>query len=80
MLVDNPEDLDVLIKFSNIAEYSKNYKKKTSSNLQNYYTDGPNNDSGSNYITNLITNLESFKYETSITGVTQGNNDTNILL
>ena len=42
----------------NLLEYSKNYKKTTGS-LWNYYRDEPNNP--------LSSNLESFKYKTSIT-------------
>ena len=42
----------------NLLEYSKNYKKTTGS-LWNYYRDEPTNP--------LSSNLESFKYKTSIT-------------
>ena len=57
----NAEDLDVVMPMYNLLEYSKNYKKMTSS-LWNYYRDQPSNP--------LSSNSESFKYKTSITGNT----------
>ena len=45
----------------NFLEYSKNYRKATES-LWNYYRDEPSNP--------LSSNSESFKYKTSITGIT----------
>ena len=45
----------------NFLEYSKNYKKTTGS-LWNYYRDEPSDP--------LSSNSESFKYKTSITGIT----------
>ena len=45
----------------NFLEYNKNYRKATES-LWNYYRDEPSNP--------LSSNSESFKYKTSITGIT----------
>ena len=50
----------------NLHEYSKNYRKTTS--LWNYYRDERNDFVDSDYNANPITNSESFKYKTSITG------------
>ena len=50
----------------NLIEYSINYKK-TTGNLRNYYRDESSNP--------LSTNLESFKYKTSITGNTYNFDD-----
>ena len=67
MLIDNAEDLDVLIPMDN--EYSKNYRKTTGS-LWNYYKDELSNDTNNNNNPNKnIINSESFKYKTSITGI-----------
>ena len=64
----------------NLLECSKNYKKTTGS-LWNYYRDEPNNptlnsdDSPTvNYNADPITNSESFKYKSSITGKTSNAN------
>ena len=51
----------------NLPEYSKNYRKTTGS-LWDYYRDKPNNFPANNYNANPITNSESFKYKSSITG------------
>ena len=59
--VDNAEDLDVVMTMYNLFEYSKNYKKTTSS-LWNYYRDEPSHP--------LSSHSKSFKYKTSITGKT----------
>ena len=59
--IDNAEDLDVVMPMYNLLEYSKNYRKATSS-LWNYYRDEPSNP--------LSSDSESFKYKTSITGNT----------
>ena len=59
--IDNAENLDVVMPINNLLEYSKNYRKTTSS-LWNYYRDKPSNP--------LSSNSESFKYKTSITGNT----------
>ena len=59
--IDNAEDLNIVMLMYNLLEYSKNYKKTTSS-LLNYYRDDPSNP--------LSSNSESFKYNTSITGNT----------
>ena len=56
--INNAEDLDVVMPMYNLFEYSKNYRKRTSS-LWNYYRDEPSNPFSSN--------SESFKYKTSIT-------------
>ena len=64
--IDTAEDLDVVMPMYNLLEYSKNYKKTTSS-LRNYYRDEPSNP--------LNNSSESFKYKTSIIGKTPQNND-----
>ena len=56
--IGSAEDLDVVMPFYNLIEYSKNYRK-TTGNLWNYYRDEPSNP--------LSSNSESFKYKTSIT-------------
>ena len=73
MLIDNTEDLDVVMPIYNLIEYSKNYRKTTGS-LCNYYRDEPNNlllvgdPPIIDYNADPITNSESFKYRSSITG------------
>ena len=64
----------------NLLEYSKNYRKTTGS-LWNYYRDEPNNPPLNdddpptiNYNADPITNSESFKYKSSITGKTSNAN------
>ena len=69
VLIDNPEDLDVVLPMYNLLEYTKIYRK-TSGSLQNYYRDGPNDFPANNSKPNPITNSESFTYNTSITGKT----------
>ena len=59
-----------------MAEYSKNYKKATGS-FWNYYIDEPNNPPLDNYNSDPITNFESFKYKSSITGKTSDENTKN---
>ena len=59
--IDNAEDLDIVMPMYNFLEYSKNYRKTTSS-LWHHYRDEPSNP--------LCSNSESFKYKTSITGKT----------
>ena len=66
VLIDNAEDLDIVIPMFNLIEYSKNYSK-TSGTLWNYTIDIP---------TDPITNSESFKYNTSITGKTGNDGNT----
>ena len=70
VLVENPEDLDIVMPMYNWLEYSKNYSKAPAS-LCNYYrdelTDETNDNNGPNK--NVI-NSKSFKYKTSITGST----------
>ena len=75
VLTDN-EDLDIVIPMYNLLEYSNNYRKTTRS-FWNYYRDEPNNPPLSdddpptiNYNADPITNSESFKYKSSITGKT----------
>ena len=63
---DNAEDLNVVVPMYNLLEYSKNYRKATSS-LWNYYKDEPSNP--------LSSNSESFKYKANIVGKTPENND-----
>ena len=64
----------------NLPEYSKNYRNKTGS-FWNYYRDEPNNPPLNdddhptiNYNADPITNSESFKYKSSITGKTSNAN------
>ena len=57
-MIDNAEDLDVAMPMYNLIEYSKNYLK-ISGTLWNYYKD---------ISVDPITNSESLKYNTSITG------------
>ena len=58
--IDNAEDLDVVMPMYNLLEYSKNYRKTTSS-LWNYYRDEPNSNIGDNSITHSISNLLTIK-------------------
>ena len=73
VLIDNAEDLDVVMPMDNLLEYSKNYRKTTGS-LWNYYRDEPNNPPATDYNADPITNSESFKYKSSITGKTSNAN------
>ena len=80
VLIDNAEDLDIVMPMYNLLEYSKNYRKTTGS-LWNYYRDEPkdpplNDDDPPtiNYNADPITNSESFKYKSSITGKTSNAN------
>ena len=59
-----------------MLEYSKNYRKTTGS-LWNYYRDEPNNLPTDNYNADPITNSESFKYKSSITGIKSNANQEN---
>ena len=72
-LIYNAEDLDIVMPMYNLYEYSKKYSKTTGS-LRNYYKDEPNNPPRNDYNTDPITNSESFKYKTSITGKTSNVN------
>ena len=47
--IDDAEDLDVVMPIYNLLEYSKNYRKTTSS-LWNYYRDEPSNPLSSNHL------------------------------
>ena len=80
LLIDNPEDLDIVIPMCNLLEYCKNYRK-TTGRFWNYYRDEPNNPPLNddepptiNYNADPITNSESFKYKSSITGKTSNAN------
>ena len=73
VLIDNAEDLDIVMLMHNLLEYSKNYRKATGS-LWNYYRDEPKNPPDDNYSADAITNSESFKYKSSITGKTSNAN------
>ena len=73
VLIDNAEDLDIVMPMYNLLEYSKNYRKTTGS-LWNYYRDDPNNLPTDNYNADPLTNSESFKYKSSITGKTSNAN------
>ena len=74
VLIDNEEDLVVVMPKYNLLEYSKNYKKTTGSCWNCYRSEpsnAPLNDDNTptiNYNANPITNYESFKYKSSITG------------
>ena len=76
VLTDNAEDLDIVMPMYNLLDYSKNYSKITGS-LWNYYRDEPNNPPLNNYNADPITNSESFKYKSSITGKTSDENQEN---
>ena len=83
VLIDSEEDRDVIMPMYNLLEYSKNYRKTTGS-LWNYYRDEPNNPPlngddppAVNYNADPITNSESFKYKSSITGKTSDENQEN---
>ena len=67
----------------NLLENSKNYRKTTGS-LSNYYRDEPNNPPPNvddpptvNCNADPITNSESFKYKSNITGKTSNTNQEN---
>ena len=70
VLIENAEDLDIVMPMYNLLKHSKNYSKASAS-LWNYYrgelTDDTNDNNGPNK--NVI-NSKSFKYKTSITGIT----------
>ena len=82
VLTDN-EYLDIVMPMYNLLEYSNNYRKTTRS-FWNYYRDEPNNPPLNdddpptiNYDADPITNSESFKYKSSITGKTSNANEEN---
>ena len=58
--VDNAKDVDFVLSSYNFIKYSHNYSK-TSGSLWQYHGDEPND---------ILTNSESFKYRTKITGKT----------
>ena len=72
-LINNAEDLNIVMPMYNLFEYSKN-SRKTKGSLWNYYRDEPNNPPTDNYNADPITNSESFKYKSSITGKTSNIN------
>ena len=83
VLINNAEDLDIVKPMYNLLEYSKNDRKATGS-VWNYYRDEPNNAPLNDYDTptidynaDSITNSESFKYKSSITGITSNANQEN---
>ena len=76
VLIDNAEDLDIVMPMYNLLEYSKNYRKTTGS-FWNCYRDELNNPPSNNYNADPITNSESFKYKSSITGKTSAENQEN---
>ena len=83
VLIDNVEDLDIVMPMYNLLENSKNYRKTTGS-LSNYYRDEPNNPPPNvddpptvNCNADPITNSESFKYKSNITGKTSNTNQEN---
>ena len=83
VLIDNVEDLDIVMPMYNLLEYHKSYRKITGS-FWNYYRDESNNpplnddDTPTiNYNADPITNSESFRYKSSITGITSNANQEN---
>ena len=80
VLIDHLECIDIVMPMYNFLEYSKNYRK-TTGYFWNYYRDEPNNPPLNddypptiNYNADPITNSESFKYKSSITGKTSNAN------
>ena len=69
-LINNVEDLDVVMPVYNMIEYIKTYRNTTGS-LWNYYRDELSDDTNDiNNPSKNVINSESFKYKTSITGIT----------
>ena len=66
VVIDNAEDLDIVMPMYSFIECSKNYSK-TSGILWDYTRD---------ILADPITNSESFKYKTSITGKTANDGNT----
>ena len=58
--IDNAQDIDIVMPMYNLIEYNDNYSK-TSGSLWQYYKENPNDN---------ITQFESFKSKTKITGKT----------
>ena len=58
----------------NLLEYSKNYKKKTTGSLWNYYADEPNSDTEDNEINYTIIYSKSFDYKSNFIGSVTHNN------
>ena len=70
------DNVNMTLIIAKLLGYSKNYKKPTG-NLWNYYRDEPNDFPANNYNANPITDYESFKQKTSITGKTSNANQEN---
>ena len=69
-LINNAEDLDVAMSMYNLIEYRKNYRK-TADSLWNYHRDELADDrNDNNFLNKNVSNSESFKYKTSVTGCT----------
>ena len=82
--IDNAEDLDVVMLMYNLLEYSRNYRKTTSS-LWNYYRDEPSSSTNDDNITHSVLNSESYDYKANFieNGVTNNNltkNDVKIVV
>ena len=70
VLAENAEDLDIVIPMYNLLEYSKNYSK-TSASLWNYSRDELIDETNyNNGLNKNVINSKSFKYKTSIAGIT----------
>ena len=76
VLIDKAEDLDVVMPMYNLIEYSKNYRRTTSS-LWDYCRDQPNNPPVDNYNADPIINSASFKYKISMIEKTPNNDNDN---
>ena len=67
-LIEDPNDLDVVIRMYNLLEYSKNYRK-TIVLLYNYYRDELSDDADDNNFDNIkVVKSNTFKYKNKITG------------
>ena len=71
--IDNAEDSDVVMPMYNLLEYSKNYRKTTSS-LWNYYRDKPKSDTDDNKTKYSIINSKSFDYKANFIDSVSHNN------
>ena len=84
VLTDNAEDLHIVMPIYSLLDYSSEKYRKTTGSYWNYYRDEPNNPPLNdddpptiNYNADPITNSESFKYKSSITGKTSNANQEN---
>ena len=67
-LIEDPNDLDIVIRMYNLLEYSKNYRK-TIVSLYNYYRDELSDDADDNNLDNIkVVKSNTFKYKNKITG------------